>query len=164
MIVNKSDRPQARLVEVEHEIFDLFCDLNYEDNYPLYPCSGRGGWVQVNGEKKGLEHILDTIIAEVPPPKVSPAPHFQMLVSQQEHHPYYGKLLIGKINSGEVKLNDPLNVFDANQKFIQTGKVFKILRRYGMKHLEMTKAVAGDIVSIAGFQNGSVTHTINQIG
>jgi GTP-binding protein len=56
-------------------------------------------------------------------------------------------------------LNDQLNVFDSNSKFIQSGKVFKILRRFGMKHLEMLKAVAGDIVQIAGFSNATVTHS-----
>ena len=55
-----------------------------------------------------------------------------MLVSQSESHPYFGKLLIGKINQGEVKINDRLNAIDAFGKMVENGKVFKILRRYGM--------------------------------
>ena len=82
----------------------------------------------------------------MPPPKIGEGTNFQMLVSQIESHPYFGKILIGKINQGEVKVNDRLNVVDDQGKFLEGGKVFKILRRYGMMQIEMAKAIAGDIV------------------
>lgn len=59
--------------------------------------------------------------------------------------------MIGKINQGEVKVLDKLSAIDSKGAHVETSKVFKILRRYGMKQIEMTKAVAGDIVQIAGF-------------
>jgi GTP-binding protein len=87
-----------------------------------------------------------------------------MLVSQTESHTYFGKLLIGRINAGTVKQNDKVSAVDNTGKVTEVQKVFKILRRYGMSQIEMAKAVAGDIVSIAGFSNATVNHTLNEPG
>lgn len=174
VIINKVDRPSARPEEVEQEVFNLFCELEVSDDlldYPLFYCSGKEGWVKtsLNGEKFGAEKILERIISHVTPPKVisicinqiGDEPNFQMLVSQSESHPYFGKLLIGKILQGEVKVNDRLNAIDGFGKLVENCKVFKILRRYGMQQIEMARAVAGDIVQIAGFSAAMVTNSIN---
>lgn len=97
------DRPSARVEEVEAEVFNLFCDLDVPDHlldYPLYYCSGKDGWVKsrMDGEKEGMELILKSIIKHVPAPRVGEGSTFQMLVSQIESHPYFGKVLIGKIH------------------------------------------------------------------
>ncbi|CAD8060651.1 unnamed protein product [Paramecium primaurelia] len=170
VIINKVDRPSARPVEVEHEIFNLFCDLEAPSeslDYPLYFCSGKEGWVRkgsMEAEKQGLEDVLETIVETIPPPQIGTESSFKMLVSQQESHPYYGKIVIGKIHQGEIKLNDKILAVDQQGKLVETAKVLKILRRYGMQQLEMARAVAGDIVQVAGFTNAIVTNTLNEMG
>jgi GTP-binding protein len=74
VIINKVDRPSARPVEVEHEIFNLFCDLDAPTDsleYPLFFCSGKEGWVRkgsMDAEKQGLENVLETIVDAIPSP------------------------------------------------------------------------------------------------
>jgi len=168
VVINKVDRPGSRVKEVENEIFDLFCSMDCSDeilDYPLFHASAKGGWAAKSGEdRKDITSILDAVIDYIPPPKVNTSSDFTMLVSQTESNPYFGKMLIGRINSGTVKVGDKLSAVDPKGDIVEVNKVFKIIRRYGMSHVEMPKAVAGDIVSIAGLGNGTVTHTLNNFG
>ncbi len=75
--------------------------------------------------------ILDTIIKRVPPPKVEVEQDFSMLVSQTESNPYFGKMLIGKITSGSIKVNDKVSVVDQDNNIVEKNKILKIVRRYG---------------------------------
>ncbi|KRX04699.1 Translation protein, beta-barrel domain [Pseudocohnilembus persalinus] len=77
---------------------------------------------------------------------------------------YFGKMLIGRIESGTLNLNDKLSSVDSEGKLVENGKVQKIMKKYGMETIEMQRAVAGDIVSIAGFSNSTVTNTLNEQG
>lgn len=169
VIINKVDRPGARVKEVENEVFDLFCNLECSDDlleYPVFYASGRDGWAvkNMNDEKKDMSCFLDSVVNYIPPPKVDVSSSYAMLVSQTESHSYFGKLLIGRINSGTVKQGDKLAAVDPTGKVTEVNKVFKILRRYGLSQIEMPKAVAGDIISIAGFTNATVNHTLNEPG
>jgi GTP-binding protein len=135
-------------------------------DYPVFYASGKNGWAIKNleDERKDMSSFLDSVIKHIPPPKVDVASSFAMLASQTESHTYFGKLLIGRINSGSVKVGDKIHAVDPTGKISEVNKVFKILRRYGMSQIEMGKAVAGDIVSIAGFTNATVNHTLNEPG
>lgn len=75
-------------------------------DYPLYFCSGRNGWAveKMTDEKKNIECILSGIVNHVPPPKISPEKSFSMLVSQTQPNNFHGKLLLGKVNSGEIEI------------------------------------------------------------
>lgn len=73
-------------------------------------------------------------------------------------------MVIGRIERGVLNLNDKLTSIDGDGKLVEHGKVQKIIKKYGMEPIEMKKAVAGDIVSIAGFSNSTVTHTLNAHG
>jgi GTP-binding protein len=169
VVINKVDRPGARVKEVENEIFDLFCSLDCNDellDYPLFYASAKGGWATRNmeGEKQDITTILQSVIDHIPPPKVDVSSNFSMLVSQTESNTYFGKMLIGRINSGVAKVGDKIVAIDPQGNLVESNKIFKIIRRYGMSQIEMAKAVAGDIVSIAGFTNATVTHTLNEQG
>lgn len=169
VIINKADRPNTRIDEVETEIFDLFCMLDAADHhleYPIYYASAKSGWAVkcMSEEKKDITCLLDAIIEHIPPPKVDPNEAFAMLVSQTESHPYFGKILIGKIYSGFVKLGDKVAVVNALGSVTENGKVYKMLRRFGMNQVELGEAYAGDIVQIAGLANATVTDTLNAAG
>ena len=74
-----------------------------------------------------------------------------MLVSQTESNTYFGKMMIGRIHSGKITVNDTATSVDMEGTAVQQSKVLKIIRRYGNNQIEMNRAVAGDIVSISGF-------------
>ena len=87
-----------------------------------------------------------------------------MLVSQTESNNFFGKMLIGRINTGRVSVGDKVQSFDSNGNVLETTKIHKIIRRFGVHQIELQTAVAGDIISISGFEKTTVTHTINALG
>ena len=85
----------------------------------------------MNKKENSIFPILDTIIKRVPSPKVEVEQDFSMLVSQTESNPYFGKMLIGKITSGSIKVNDKVSVVDQDSNIVEKNKILKIVRRYG---------------------------------
>ncbi len=169
VVINKVDRDTARITEVENEVFELFCDLNATEDqldYDLLMGSARNGWVVKNmtHPKENIKALLDAIIKSIPNPKVDLKKEFSMLVSQTESNQFFGKMLIGRIAAGKVSVGDKITTVDQQGKVIENNKVFKIIRRYGVHQIELESAVAGDIVSIAGFEKTTVTNTLNTIG
>jgi GTP-binding protein len=73
-------------------------------------------------------------------------------------------MLIGRIQSGKIKVGERVQAVDANGQNVETGKIIKIIKKFGMAHVELEQGFAGDIVSIAGLANGTVNHTINPPG
>jgi GTP-binding protein len=169
VVVNKVDRDTSRVSEVENEVFDLFCSLNASEDqldYELLVGSARNGWVVKNMKdpKENIKALLDAIIERIPHPVVDLKKDFSMLVSQTESNQFFGKMLIGRINAGKVSVGDKITTVDQQGKIIENNKVFKIIRRYGVHQIELSSAVAGDIVSIAGFEKSTVTNTLNTLG
>ena len=87
-----------------------------------------------------------------------------MLVTQTESNQYFGKMLIGRIASGSIELGDKINAVTQDGEIETQAKVMRIQKRFGMADIELKKAYAGDIVSIAGLQLGTVGHTLNNVG
>lgn len=87
-----------------------------------------------------------------------------MLVTQTEPNSYFGKMILGRINSGSIEIGKKLFSYDQDGKSVEVGKVSRIVRRFGLSQLEMSRAYHGDIVSIAGFPNTGVTHTVVEEG
>lgn len=169
VVVNKVDRDTARVTEVENEVFDLFCNLNATEDqleYDLLMGSARNGWVvkNMNDPKENIKALLDAIVERIPHPVVDLKKDFSMLVSQTESNQFFGKMLIGRIAAGKVSVGDKITTVDQQGKVIENNKVFKIIRRYGVHQIELDSAVAGDIVSIAGFEKTTVTNTLNTLG
>lgn len=165
IVINKVDRETARVKEVENEVFDLFCTLDANDSqldYPIVYASAKNGWAtkELGVQKDNVEDLLETIVNTFESPKNDQNTEFSMLVTQSEHDNHFGKMLIGKIESGTLKLNDKVDSYDQDGKLVESGKIMKIVRRCGVYKLDMTEAVAGDIVSIAGMNNSTVTNTI----
>lgn len=168
VVMNKVDRESARPVEVESDILDLFCSLNASEDqldYALLFASARSGWAvrNVSDEKENVMALLDTIVEKIPHPKVDLDKEFSMLVSQTESNQFFGKMLIGRINAGRINVGDRIQTIDMKGKMIELNKVHKIIRRFGVHQIELQSACAGDIVSIAGIEKGTVTHTLNSL-
>jgi GTP-binding protein len=114
--------------------------------------------------KDNIKVLLDTIIEKVPHPKADIERPYTMLVSQTESNAYFGKMLIGRINTGRVSIGDKVQSLESNGTVLEYAKIHKIIRRLGVHQIELQTAVAGDIVSISGFEKTTVAHTINAIG
>jgi GTP-binding protein len=166
VVINKVDRESARVVDVENDILDLFCSLNATEDqldYALLYASARNGWAvkKMDEPRTSVKSLLDSIVEKIPHPIVDTEKDFSMLVSQTESNNFFGKMLIGRIHSGKVNVGDRIMSVDDKGNKVEINKVYKIIRRFGVHQIELKTAVAGDIVSIAGFEKATVTHTLN---
>jgi GTP-binding protein len=165
VVINKVDRSDARPNEVAGEVFDLFAALDATEeqlDFPLLYGSAKQGWMadSPDGPKdKGMQPLFDLVLRHVPAPKVEEGP-FRMLGTILEANPYLGRIVTGRIFSGSVKPNQAAKVLDRDGKLVEQGRVSKVLAFRGLERLALDEAFAGDIVSIAGFPEATVAHTI----
>ncbi len=113
LVINKIDRPNARAYEVADKTFDLFCELNASDeqlDFPIVYASGRDGYATLDLDEPSdsIKPLLDTILHRVLPPVADPALPFQMLVTLLDHNSYFGRIAIGRIFHGSVRVDDPV--------------------------------------------------------
>ena len=165
VIINKVDRSDARPNEVAGEVFDLFAALDATEeqlDFPILYGSAKQGWMADSPEgpnDKGMKPLFDLVLRHVPAPKVEDVP-FRMLGTILEANPYLGRIVTGRIFSGSVKPNQAAKVLDRSGKLVEQGRVSKVLAFRGLERLALEEAFAGDIVSIAGFPEATVAHTI----
>jgi len=117
--------------EVENEIFDLFCNLDADDDqleYPVIYAAAKNGWAikSLDGEREGVKDLLDTVVEEIPAPNLDPKGDLQMLVTQTESNQYFGKMLIGRIASGSISLGDKINAVTQDGEIESQAKVMRI--------------------------------------
>jgi len=163
VIVNKIDRENARVPEVNKMIQDLFLELAVSEeqlDFPVIYASGREGWATTDPEGRGtdLSPLFEAILKEVHPPAIEEGP-FQMLVSNLDYDTHKGKIAIGRIWRGTVSAHDRLVVMNAdgtNTPF-EVGQVFTYL---GLKREEVKVASAGDIIAITGMEKTSIGDTL----
>lgn len=165
VVINKIDRSDARPVEVHNEIFDLFANLGATDeqlDFPTLFASGREGWAvnDLNDERKDITPLFEKILAHVPAPECDEKGPFKMLVTTLEADPFVGRILTGRILSGRVKTNQMIKSLSRDGQPIETARVSKIIAFRGLKRQPIDEGVAGDIVSIAGFEKATVADTL----
>ncbi|MEW6235101.1 MAG: translational GTPase TypA [Candidatus Omnitrophota bacterium] len=162
--VNKIDRKDARPQEVLNEIYDLFIDLDANEEqieFPVLFAIGREGIAQRSLEEKGenLHPLFETILKEIPPPAFDPDEPFQMLVSDLDYSEYLGRLAIGKIANGAAHCNDSLVCLDGNGK-AKPLRVVKLAVYEGIKLKDVESVETGDIAILAGIDDVHIGDTI----
>ncbi len=165
VVINKADKPDARVDEVLNEVFDLFVSLNATDeqlDFPVLYASGRNGWAveDLNDEKKDLSLLFDLILSKVSAPVCYPDKPFSMLATTLEADKFVGRMLTGKIYSGSVKAGETIKVLGAGNKEIERFRINKIMAYRGLTRQSLDEAHAGDIVAIAGVVKGTVADTL----
>ena len=168
IVINKIDRPDARLDVVGDEVLELMLDLNATDeqlNSPIIYTSARAGTATTDYKVPGTDMsvLFEAIINHIDPPKMNVDAPFSMLISSTEHNDYLGKLAVGKVESGTVKLNQTLyikNYFDENKHY--TGKAVNIFNFNGLKRDPIEVGTAGDIICIAGIPDITIGDTVNE--
>jgi GTP-binding protein len=167
LVVNKLDRPHARPDEVADMVFDLFCELNATDeqlDFPIVYASGKDGYamIDLDDPRDSMKPLLETILHRVLPPIANPDLPFQMLVTMLDYDSYVGRIGIGRIFHGIVRVGDPVALVKRDGR-IEKGKVTKIMKYRGLVRVEANEAIAGDIILIAGIENVEVGETITSI-
>ncbi|MBP5399576.1 MAG: translational GTPase TypA [Alphaproteobacteria bacterium] len=165
VVINKADKPDARVDEVLNEVFDLFVSLNATDeqlDFPILYASGRNGWAvkDLSEEKKDLSVLFDLILSKVSAPICYPDKPFSMLATTLEADKFIGRMLTGKIHSGSIKAGDTVKVLSQDNKEIERFRITKIMAFRGLTRQSLEEAHAGDIVAIAGVAKGTVADTI----
>jgi GTP-binding protein len=164
VVLNKIDRPDARHQEVLNEVYDLFIDLDATEDqieFPVLYTNARDGVASEDPSVRGedLRPLFDAIVEHVPPPKGDPQAPLQMLVANLDASDYLGRIAIGRIFNGTVKLNDPVTVCKLDGSF-QNTKVTKLFSFDGLKRIEIDRAAAGDVICLAGIENITIGETI----
>lgn len=172
VIINKIDKPAARIDEVKDEISDLFLELATDEsqlNYPIYYAIARDGRAgKTTNLDDDLHVIFDSIINDIPSPKIDEAEDkgLQLLVASLAADNYLGKYAIGKIFRGKIKHGQSVKVlkttFENGQPKITTenAKIDRLFVYRGLGKEEETEAFAGDIVAVTGIANANIGDTI----
>ncbi len=166
VVVNKTDRPDARLKEVVDEILELFLDLDASEeqlNSPFVFASAREGVASKTITERGrnMQPLFQTIIEHIPAPDGQAEAPFKMLVSSAEHNDYVGKLAVGKIGSGVISVGDGValtNYHDADK--LVKSKVVSLFTYEGLKRVPAESASVGDIVCISGIEGVMIGDTL----
>ncbi|MEA3506058.1 MAG: translational GTPase TypA [Elusimicrobiota bacterium] len=167
VVINKIDRANSRPHEVLDNIFDLFIDLNADDrqlDFPVVYTSARDGIAksEMEDESEDLEPLFKAIIEYVDDTKGDPGAPFQFLVSAIEYDSYVGKIGTGKIHGGKIKVGDRVVLIKGDAS-MEKFKVSKLYAYSGLEKVEMPRASAGDIISIAGCDVIDVGETVADI-
>lgn len=174
VVINKIDRPDSRIGEVENEIFDLFIDLDAEESQMSYEtiyAIARNGLATTERPKdhtealswKGnLEPLFDAIIRIVPPPKVQPELPFAMVVSNLSNSDFLGRIVVGRIQQGSVKVGQPVAILGKNGKRT-TARIQELMTYQGAKQVKAELMTAGDVAAIAGVEAVEIGDTITTI-
>jgi GTP-binding protein len=166
VVFNKADRPTSRIEEVQSELLDLFLNLNASDeqiDYPVLFASAKEGWAVKNWESEKRTHMVplfEEIISNIPSPELKVDAPFSMLVTQLESDAFVGRCVLGRIQSGVVKVGDKVKCLDAQGNVSGDGKVLKIFSRNGLTKDIVESAGAGEIISIAGIPQAGVNITL----
>ena len=164
VVINKIDRKDARPHEVLDEVFELFLSLGAHDHqldFPIIYAIAKQGVAkrELEDPSNNLQPLFEAIVQKVPPPPGDIDLPFQMLVTTIDYNDYLGRLGIGRINRGTIKLGSPMKVIHRD-KSVDDARVTKIYVFEGLKRNEVPEAGAGDIVALAGMEDVDIGETV----
>jgi GTP-binding protein len=164
LVINKIDRPDARINEVVNEVYDLFIDLDASDaqlDFPIVYTNARDGLAKLKMEDDGkdLQPLFDLIVNTVPAAEGNETAPLQLLVMNIDYNDYVGRLAIGRIFSGTVKIAEPIGVVQQDGQMVKT-KVTSLYEFQGLKRVDTERATVGDIVALAGIEGVNIGDTI----
>ena len=167
VVINKIDRPDARAAEVLNEIFDLFIDLDASESqldFPVVYTNGRTGTATLDLAKPGedLRPLFEAVVKHVPPPMGSLEAPLQILVANLDSSDYLGRIAIGRIFNGKVKIGDEVAICTPASE-ARKAKITKLYSFDGLKRIDIENAAAGDIVCLAGMPDITIGETVTEV-
>ncbi|WP_262396008.1 translational GTPase TypA [Youxingia wuxianensis] len=166
IVVNKIDRPDARVYEVIDEVLELLMDLGASDEQldsPMVFCSGRDGTASYSPDKEGtdLKPLLDTIVDYIKAPQGDPQGPTSVLVSSIDYNEYVGRIAVGRIERGTLKQNQEVVVCDYHDPDLKSkAKITAIYQFSGVNRTQVDSATVGDIVMFSGIENVNIGNTV----
>ena len=167
VVLNKVDKSDAEPDRALDECFDLFASLDANEDqldFPHMYASGRSGWAdhELSGPRKDLSALFDLIINHVPVPEQISRKNedFKMLATTLGHDPFVGRILTGRIESGQIKVGATVQALSRIGQKIEQFRITKILAFRGLSMNDIDEATAGDIVSLAGMNKSTVSDTL----
>ena len=164
--VNKVDKPDARVHEVMDEVLELLLDLDATDeqfNSPTVFCSGRQGTASYSPDEAGvdLKPLFETIIQYIDAPEGDETAPLQLLVSSIDYNEYVGRIAVGRVERGTIKVNQEVTICDYHDPEIkQKGKVVALYTYDGLGKLPVQEASAGEIVALSGMADITIGRTL----
>lgn len=164
--VNKIDRPEARPAEVEEEVLELFLELDANDKQldsPFIYASAKAGIASYSADEPGtdMKPLFETIIKHIPAPTGDPDAGTQILISTIDYNEYVGRIGVGKVDNGTIKLNQEAVIVNAHEpdKKVKV-KIGKLYEFEGLNKVEVSEAGIGSIVAISGIAELHIGDTI----
>ena len=163
-VINKIDRPDARIQEVLNELFDLFIDLDAGEDqleFPIIYANARAGIAKENlaDTSEDLRPLFETIVRHIPPPAGDPESILQLLVANLDYSDYLGRLAIGRVYNGTLRLGDEVGIVKLDGS-LQKTKITKLYSFEGLKRVDETVGPPGAILAIAGVEGINIGETI----
>ncbi len=164
VVINKIDRPDARVQEVLNEIYDLFIDLDATEDqleFPVLYTNAKTGVAKRSLEDSSadLRPLFETILERIPPPAGDAAGVLQALVANLDYSDYLGRLAIGRVFQGTLKIGDEVAIAKLDGSF-HTTKITKLYSFEGLKRVDETVARPGDVLAVAGVEGITIGETI----
>ncbi len=166
IIVNKIDKPDARIKEVVDEVLELFIDLGASDEQldsPTVFCSGRQGTASYSPDVPGtdLTPLFDTIVDYVPPPEGEQELPLSVLVSSVEYSSFVGRIAVGRVETGTIRVNQEVTVCDYHNPEVKgKGKITALYQYDGLSKTPVQEAKVGDIVAFSGIEDITIGNTV----
>lgn len=164
VVINKIDRPDARIKEVLNEVYDLFIDLDATEeqiDFPVVYTIAREGIARLTPDEntKDLRHLFELILKTIPAPEGDENGNLQILVTNIAYNDYVGRLAIGRIFSGTIKASQMVGVVNQKSEVVK-AKITALYGFQGLKRVDMPQAIMGDIVALAGIEGANIGDTI----
>lgn len=170
VVINKIDKPDARLNEVGEEVLELLLELDANDEQldsPIIYCSGRDGIASYSPNVRGenLDVLFDKIVSYIPAPEGDESGELQLLVSSIDYNEYVGRVAIGRVERGVVKQNSEVMICDYhNTRAPRRGKIVNLYQIDGLGRKQVTEAKVGDIVTFSGIEDITIGETVTAVG
>src|SRR6185503_10848127 len=163
-VINKIDRPDARIQEVLNELFDLFIDLDADEHqmeFPVLYTNARAGIAKASLEdpSENLRPLFDAIVKHIPPPSGEPAGTLQLLVANLDYSDYLGRLAIGRVFNGTLRHGDDVAIVKLDGSLHKT-RITKLYSFEGLKRVDETIGKTGDVLAIAGVEGITIGETV----
>src|ERR1051326_7770066 len=164
LVINKIDRPDARIQEVLNEVYDLFIDLDAAEDqldFPVIYTNAKAGiaGLSPDDDSNDLRPLFETILKHIPAPAGDPESELQLLVANLDYSDYLGRLAIGRVFSGVLRYGDEVTIAKLDGSFHNT-KITKLYSFEGLKRVDETIGRTGDILAIAGVEGITIGETI----
>jgi GTP-binding protein len=164
LVINKIDRPDARIQEVLNEVYDLFIDLDATEDqldFPVIYTNAKAGIAKLDpaDDSSNLQPLFEAILKHIPGPCGDPTSVLQLLVANLDYSDYLGRLAIGRVFSGTLNFGDEVSICKLDGS-IQKTKITKLYSFEGLRRVDETTGRPGDVLAIAGVEGITIGETV----